>query len=83
MPRSRCGFRKRTWITISGGEPFDQPEALVALLAQVHLLSECSILVYSGYPFETLLDKHPQVLAAIDVLISRAVRRDPTAEGLA
>ncbi len=57
-------------ITISGGEPFDQPEALAALLAQVHLLSECSILVYSGYPFETLLDKHPQVLAAIDVLIS-------------
>ncbi len=57
-------------ITISGGEPFDQPEALAALLAQVRLLSGCSILVYSGYPFETLRDKYPQALAAIDVLIS-------------
>lgn len=57
-------------ITISGGEPFDQPEALAALLARVRLLSERSVLVYSGYPFETLRDKHPHALAAIDVLIS-------------
>ncbi len=41
-------------ITISGGEPFDQPAALAALLAQVRLLTACSILVYSGYPFEGL-----------------------------
>ena len=57
-------------ITVSGGEPFDQPAALAVLLAQVRLLSGCSILVYSGYPFETLQDQHSEAVAAIDVLIS-------------
>ncbi len=57
-------------ITISGGEPFDQPAALGALLAQVRLLSARTILVYSGYLFESLQEKHSQAFDAIDVLIS-------------
>ncbi len=36
-------------ITISGGEPFDQFDALRSLLEGLRRLSELDILVYSGY----------------------------------
>jgi anaerobic ribonucleoside-triphosphate reductase activating protein len=35
-------------LTVSGGEPFDQPEALAALLRHWRDLSDCSALVYTG-----------------------------------
>ena len=41
-------------ITISGGEPFDQPEALIHLLAQIRSKTSIDILVYSGHPFEKI-----------------------------
>lgn len=57
-------------ITISGGEPFDQPEALDALLAALPLSETQSVLVYSGYPFEEL--QHFPVLrrGRIDALMT-------------
>ena len=57
-------------VTISGGEPFDQPQALPALLSGLRSAQRGSILVYSGYPLNTLMDRHPATLALIDVLIS-------------
>lgn len=57
-------------VTISGGEPFEQPRALRALIAAVR--RECpggDILVYSGYPAARLRERHPAILAQIDVLI--------------
>lgn len=57
-------------VTISGGEPFDQPQALLALLAGLRTAQCGSILVYSGYSLRTLTERHPAVLAQIDVLIS-------------
>lgn len=61
-------------ITISGGEPFDQPRPLAALLAgldawraQVGL--DFDILCYSGYPLRTLQKKHAKLLAQLDALI--------------
>lgn len=59
-------------ITISGGEPFDQPEALVDLLHGLRKLSACDILVYSGYPIESLADTLARADSLIDVLISDA-----------
>jgi len=61
-------------ITISGGEPFDQPAALSALLDaliawRTELNSELDILCYSGYPFATLRHKHGAILAKLDALI--------------
>lgn len=41
-------------ITISGGEPFDQPEALLSLLTSLRERTAADILVYSGYPIEQL-----------------------------
>lgn len=88
-----------TGITISGGEPFDQPEGLKALLdllaaeriggcrsgdsvrlpgrregggAPVDAASAAAgidVLCYSGYPLQTLQDKHADILARLDALI--------------
>jgi anaerobic ribonucleoside-triphosphate reductase activating protein len=61
-------------LTVSGGEPFDQPAALDALLRWVRprLRPEADILVYSGYPLEHLLGAGRAALSdgSIDLLIS-------------
>lgn len=57
-------------VTISGGEPFEQPRALRALIAAVR--RECpdgDILVYSGKPTAWLRARHAGILDQIDVLI--------------
>ncbi|MET3120720.1 anaerobic ribonucleoside-triphosphate reductase activating protein [Oxalobacteraceae bacterium GrIS 2.11] len=61
-------------ITLSGGEPFDQPEALSALLDGLHQWrrqsgSDWDILCYSGYPYSTLKNQHTAILNRLDVLI--------------
>lgn len=67
-------------VTISGGEPFDQPEALYGLLLGLKARSSGSILVYSGYDFTRLQDRHADILAEIDVVITERydeARQDP------
>jgi len=61
-------------VTISGGEPFDQPEALHALCGQLRASFNGDLLVYSGYPQARLQEKHGGVLSGIDVLISEPYR---------
>lgn len=67
-------------FTISGGEPFDQPEALGALIDQ--LRSEfCAdgchdILVYSGHPWRILGKRHPEILRKVDVVVSEPYLQD-------
>jgi anaerobic ribonucleoside-triphosphate reductase activating protein len=61
-------------ITISGGEPFDQPQALSALLDALHrwrieLRADWDILCYSGYPLTILKNKHQTLLDKLDALI--------------
>ena len=41
-------------ITLSGGEPFEQPEALELLLTQLRTRTNIDILVYSGHSFEKI-----------------------------
>jgi len=41
-------------LTISGGEPFDQAETLVALLDILRAQQDCEVLVYTGYTIEEL-----------------------------
>jgi anaerobic ribonucleoside-triphosphate reductase activating protein len=41
-------------VTVSGGEPFDQPAALNAALTGIRKAFDGDILVYSGYPLERL-----------------------------
>jgi anaerobic ribonucleoside-triphosphate reductase activating protein len=57
-------------VTISGGEPFDQPEALIRLLHEMPLNDAQDVLVYSGHPFEKLSAPLAQAEGLIDALIS-------------
>lgn len=57
-------------FTISGGEPFDQPEALLALLRGLRRLSASDILVYSGHSYERLRHLLEIADGLIDALIS-------------
>jgi len=57
-------------VTITGGEPFAQPEALFELTRFLRNFIKGDILVYSGYAYKELKKKHAGILKAIDVLIS-------------
>ncbi|MDR1934135.1 MAG: radical SAM protein [Candidatus Accumulibacter sp.] len=61
-------------VTLSGGEPFDQPRALGALLdglARWRQRARLSLdlLCYSGYPLKTLRAHHAALLQKLDALI--------------
>jgi anaerobic ribonucleoside-triphosphate reductase activating protein len=58
-------------ITLSGGEPFEQPDAALALVSAVRARSELSILIFSGYTIEEIraMPQGPAVLAHVDVLL--------------
>ena len=69
-------------VTISGGEPFEQPEALAALLDGLHAWRtaralDFDLLCYSGYPLKTLERRHAKLLARLDAVIP-----EPYADGL-
>ena len=58
-------------VTLSGGEPFAQPEAF-AQLAQLCKEAGLEVASYTGYTFEQLLEGTPQqkkLLESVDVLI--------------
>jgi anaerobic ribonucleoside-triphosphate reductase activating protein len=57
-------------VTISGGEPFEQPEALEQLLRAIRQVSSVDILVYSGRPFEELVKCAAVAQGLADCLIS-------------
>ncbi len=61
-------------VTISGGEPFEQPVALAALLDGLAQWRDAAaldfdVLCYSGYPLKTLQRDHADLLARLDAVI--------------
>ncbi|MEQ1713069.1 MAG: 4Fe-4S single cluster domain-containing protein [Hyphomicrobium sp.] len=70
MARIRPWLIEADGATISGGEPFDQPEALRDFLERLNHEGCGSILVYSGHPLDSLRAEHGDILALIDVLVS-------------
>ncbi|QDV12771.1 anaerobic ribonucleotide reductase-activating protein [Rosistilla oblonga] len=57
-------------LTISGGEPFDQPDAVAALVKWWRTKNKGDVLLFSGYSAELLWDRYPAIVAQLDVLIS-------------
>lgn len=57
-------------LTVSGGEPFEQPIALERLLSWWREHHKGDILVFSGLSSEQIERHHSRILALIDVLIS-------------
>lgn len=62
-------------ITVSGGEPFQQPRALAALLQGVDAWRASQdrpvdILVYSGYSLSRLRREHPYILGECDAVVT-------------
>lgn len=60
-------------VTISGGEPFDQPASLLELVRGIRerFDSDCfDILVFSGYSSRVLRGKHSVVLEHIDAVVT-------------
>lgn len=72
-------------LTISGGEPLQQAEALLRLLQQIRARSSLSILVFSGYTLAEIrrLPSGSELLSQIDVLVAgRYDRQHPASLGL-
>ncbi len=62
-------------VTISGGEPFEQPEPLNLLLRGLarrrdRQAGPLDLLVYSGFPISRLQRRFPGILSQIDAVIS-------------
>jgi anaerobic ribonucleoside-triphosphate reductase activating protein len=57
-------------FTISGGEPFDQTEALTALLVGIRKRSAADILVFTGHSLEGISTQLSSMEGLIDALIA-------------
>ena len=73
-------------ITISGGEPFEQAQALKKLLDALdawrqQLERPFDILCYSGLPLSKIRQGHADILASLDVLIPEPYVAKRTAPG--
>jgi anaerobic ribonucleoside-triphosphate reductase activating protein len=74
--RSEIWLQQAEGITISGGEPFDQADALGALLRGLRERTTADILIYSGYPVERLARSLAALEGMIDALITDPFIRD-------
>ncbi len=63
-------------ITISGGEPLDQKEALFSLLTELNSQGKHDILLYSGYSKKKVLEIFPELPDMVAALVS-----EPFVEG--
>lgn len=62
-------------LTVSGGEPFDQPEALTYILEELKRLGEVSeinfdILCYTGLHYDEVSHRFAHVLRLLDAIVS-------------
>ncbi len=57
-------------ITISGGEPLEQPDALYELLSIVKMETPLDVILFTGYAYSSILQsKNTKLLKKIDLLI--------------
>lgn len=66
-------------FTITGGEPFCQPEALRELVDglcawRAESVPDADILCYSGFPLELLKREYPEILSRLDAIVPEPFR---------
>jgi anaerobic ribonucleoside-triphosphate reductase activating protein len=74
-----------TGLSISGGEPFDQYDALILLCAMLKENTKLDILIFSGYNLGQLYTDHPDqhFLDVMDYLIDGPyIKENPAESGL-
>jgi anaerobic ribonucleoside-triphosphate reductase activating protein len=69
-------FDSADGVTLSGGEPFEQPEALLELLSLIRSSHPGDILVFSGFEREALLSQPVVTHGLVDVLVSGPYRSE-------
>jgi anaerobic ribonucleoside-triphosphate reductase activating protein len=57
-------------ITVSGGEPFDQREALFELLKRLRARTTADILVFTGYPWTSISEALASSPSPIDAIVT-------------
>ena len=63
-----CAVHPVDGFTLTGGDPFMQPEALKRLLPELSQISS-DILVYTGFEYEAVCRTYPEIISQIGVLI--------------
>lgn len=69
-------------LTVSGGEPMLQAEALAEMVERIRQERDCGVIVYTGFLYEELLERGKQelglsrFLSQIDLLIDGPYRRE-------
>ena len=63
-----CNNQAVDGFTLSGGDPFAQADALQQLLPELSKFSN-DILVYTGFDYEEILLKYPEIVSQIGVMI--------------
>jgi anaerobic ribonucleoside-triphosphate reductase activating protein len=61
-------------LTISGGEPFDQPGALAALLTLARPFCSGDILVYTGFSWDRIENDFREIIRLTDAVVSEPYR---------
>lgn len=70
MQQIQPWFNNATGITLSGGEPFEQPQALHALLIAIRQQFAGDIFIYSGYEWEEIKPQVTKMSGLIDALMT-------------
>lgn len=63
-------------LTVSGGEPFDQPDALAAILGRWRAATRATTLVFTGREFDELQDWLAGHSGLVDALVTGPFRSD-------
>ena len=63
-----CETQKVDGFTLTGGDPFAQPDALAQLLPELRQYTK-DILVYTGFEYSEILNNYPELVTQVGVLI--------------
>ena len=79
---SRADASPLDGLTVSGGEPFDQAEALLKLLRLVRSQSVRDILIFSGYNVRDLTARYPEITELATALVDGPFELDHPTEAV-